>query len=187
MPKLTTLACAAVVGRDHERRNAEDLRGGEGVDVVAAAVGLDQERVAREVGEQAEFDLRVIGGEQDVARLGDEGGADAASEFGADGNILQIRIGGRKAAGGGSGLAEGSVQASGGGIDERGQSVDVGGLQLGELAVVENHAGDGMIFGESFQNIDSSRYGASFAVFHWLGQIQLVEENVAELLAESRC
>jgi len=46
-----------------------------------------------------------------------------ASEFGADGNILQIRIGGREASGGGAGLAEGGVQASGGGIDEGGESV----------------------------------------------------------------
>ena len=52
-----------------------------------------------------------------MAGLGDESGANAASEFGADGNILQIRIGGGKAPGGGSGLAEGGVQASGGGID----------------------------------------------------------------------
>ena len=133
------------------------------------------------MGEQAELDLRVIGREQDVARLGDEGGADAASKFGADGNILEIRIGGRKTAGGGSSLAEGSVQASGGGIDERGQRVDVGGLQLGELAVVEDHAGDGMLFGEIFQHVDSSGNCASLPVFEGFGEIQLIEENVAEL------
>ena len=154
MPKLTTLAARRWSARDHERRNAEDLRGGERVDVVAAAVGFDQQRIAREVSEQAQFDLRIIGGEQDVAGFGDEGGANAASEFGADGNVLQIGIGGGKPSGGGSGLAEGGVQASGGAVDERGQSVDVGGFQLGELAVVENHAGDGMVFGESFENID---------------------------------
>ena len=49
------------------------------MDVVAAAVGFDQQRIAREVGEQAEFDLRVVGGQQNVAGFGDEGGADAAS------------------------------------------------------------------------------------------------------------
>jgi hypothetical protein len=112
MPKLTTLAARRWSERNHERRNAEDLRGGKGVDVIASAVGLDQQWVAREVGEQAKFDLRIIGGEQNVARFGDEGGADAAAEFGADGNVLQVGIGGRKAPGGGSGLCESSVHSS---------------------------------------------------------------------------
>ncbi len=42
-----------------------------------------------------------------------------------------------------------------------------------------------MIFGESFENIDGGRYSAAFAVFHRLGQIQFVEENVAELLGRT--
>ena len=92
MPKLTTFAWPAMVGSDHKRRNPEDLRGGQGVNVVAAAVCFDQQRIAGEVREQAEFDLRIIGGEQDVAGLGDEGGANVAPEFGANGNVLQIRI-----------------------------------------------------------------------------------------------
>ncbi len=39
-------------------------------------------------------------------------------------------------------------------VDQRRQRVDVSGLQLGELAVVEDHAGNGMIFRQSFQHID---------------------------------
>src|SRR5580692_2550466 len=87
------LGLAPVVGCDHEWGHAEDLRGGQGVNVVATAVGFDEQRIARKMGEQTQFDLRIIGGEQNVTGLGDEGGADAAAEFGADGDILQIRIG----------------------------------------------------------------------------------------------
>ena len=174
-----------MIGGDHERRNAEDLRGGERVNVVAAAVGFDQQRVVREVREQAQFDLRIVGGEQNVAGFGDEGGANAAPEFGADGNVLQIRIRGRETSGGGSGLAEGGVHAPGCGIDQRGQCIDVSRFQFRELTVVENHAGDRMIFGQSFQYIDSGRYGAALAVFHRLGQIHAVEENVAQLLGRA--
>src|SRR3984885_9573484 len=180
--EVNDLGRASMLGRDHERRNPEDLRGSEGVDVVAAAVGFDQQRIAREVGEQAEIDLRKIGGEEHVAGLGDEGGANAASELGADGDVLQIRIGGRKASGSRAGLAEGGVQASAGAMDERGQRIDVGGLQFRELAIVEDHARDGMILGESFENIDGGRYNAAFAILYRLGQIHFVEQNVAELL-----
>ena len=151
------------------------------MDVVASAVGLDQERIAGEVGEQAKFDLRIIGGQKNVAGLGDEGSANAASEFGADGNVLEIRIRGRQTSRRGSGLAERGVEAAGGRVDERGQSVDVGGLQLGELTVIENHAGDGMFFREAFKHIDGGGDGASLAVFEGLREIQLVEENIAEL------
>src|SRR5207302_9460231 len=40
------LGLAAMVGGDREWRVTEDLRGGEGVDVVAAAVSFDQQRIA---------------------------------------------------------------------------------------------------------------------------------------------
>src|SRR3981081_4182759 len=102
-------------------------------------VGFAEQRIAREVSEQAEFDLRVVGGEQHMSGLGDEGGADAASEFGAGGNVLQIRIRGGETAGRGAGLAEGCVQASGGWIDENGKSIYISGLELGQLAVVEQN------------------------------------------------
>jgi len=36
MPEVDDFRLTAVVGRDHERRDSEDLRGGEGMDVVAA-------------------------------------------------------------------------------------------------------------------------------------------------------
>ena len=80
------------------------------MDVVAAAEGLDQQRVAREVRQQAQFDLRIVGGEQDVAGFGDEGGANSRAEFGADGNVLQIGIGRGEAAGRRAGLVESGVQ-----------------------------------------------------------------------------
>jgi len=81
-----------MIGRDHERRHAEDLRSSERVNVVAAAVGLNQQRVARKMSEQAQLDLRIVGGEQYVAGFGGEGGANAASKLGADRNILQVGI-----------------------------------------------------------------------------------------------
>ena len=114
-----------MIGGDHQRRHAEDLRGGEGVNVVAAAVGLHQQRVFREVGQQAEFDLGVVRGQQHVAGFDREGSANLAAQFGADGNILQIGIGRRQPSRGRAGLSERGVQAAGGRIQQRRQGIHV--------------------------------------------------------------
>ena len=124
------LGLAAMIGGDHQRRHAEDLRGGESVDVVAAAVGFDQQRIFREVSQQAQFDLRIVRGQQHVAGFDGEGGANLAAQFGADGNVLQIRIGRRQPSGRRAGLAEGGVQTAGGGIQQRGQSIHVSRLEF---------------------------------------------------------
>src|SRR5271155_1780748 len=106
-----------------------------------------------------------------MSRLGNKGGANPPPKSSADGNILQVGIGGRKTPRGGSGLSEGGVQALGCRTNERWQSVHVGGLQLGELAVIENHARDGKILGESLENVDGGRDGASPSVLDGLGQV----------------
>ena len=56
--------------------------------------------------QQAQFDLRVVGGEQLRAGGGGEGGANLAAQLGAGGNVLQIWIDGGEAAGGCCGLPE---------------------------------------------------------------------------------
>ena len=120
--------------------DAEDLGGGERVDVLAGAVGVEQQRVLREVRHQAQLDLRVVGGHEDVAGRGDEGGADLAADRGADGDVLQVGVGGGEASGGGADLVEGGVDAAFG-VGEVGKRVEVGALELGELAVLEDERG----------------------------------------------
>ena len=90
----------------------EDLGGGEGVDVFAGAVGVEQQRVLREVRHEAELDLRVVGGHEQVAGRGDEGFADFAADFGADGDVLQVGVDAGEAAGGGADLVERGVDAA---------------------------------------------------------------------------
>ena len=132
--------------------------------------------------EQPEFDLRIIRGEQHVAGLGGEGGANLAAQFRADRNVLQIRICRRQSSRRGAGLVEGGVQAAGRGTEQRRQRVDIGGLEFGKLAVLQHQARDFVVFGEAFEDIDRRRDRLAFAVLHRLGQVELVEENVAELL-----
>ena len=151
------------------------------MDVLAGAVGVEQERVLGEVGHEAELDLRVVGGHEQVAGGGDEGGADLAAEGGADGDVLQVGVGGGEAAGGGADLVEGGVDAAFG-VDELREGVEVGGLELGELAVFEDEGGDGVVLGELFEDVLRGGDDFAFAVLHGLGEEHLVEEDVAELL-----
>ena len=98
-------------------------------------------------------------------RLGDERGANLAAEFRAHGNVLQIRIGRTQAAGGGAGLAEAGVQAAGGGVDQPGQRVHVGGLELGDFAVFEDLARQFVHERQFGEHVGGGRAGLRSGVF----------------------
>ncbi len=66
------------------------------------------------------------------------------------------------------------------GLIRCGQRVDVGGLQFGELAIFEDHARDYVILRQRFEDVDGGGDGFAFAIFDGLGEVELVEENVAE-------
>ena len=98
--------------------------------------------VLRIVGQDAQLDLRVVGGEQLPAGLaGDERGADFAAFVGADRDVLQVRVAGAEPAGGGDDLVERRVNAARLGVDHRRQGVDVGALELRVLAVLDDLRG----------------------------------------------
>ena len=110
-----------------------------------------------------------------MAGFGCEGGADLAAKFSADGDVLQIRIGGRETARSSTGWVEGGVETAGDGADERWKSVDVSRFEFRELALFEHQTRGGVIGGEVLQYIDRGRYSFAFAVLHGLGQIQAIE------------
>ena len=60
------LGLAAHLGRDHFGEDAEDPRGGGGVDVDAGFERFQQARLAAERGDDAQLDLRVIRREQQI-------------------------------------------------------------------------------------------------------------------------
>ncbi len=63
-----------------------------------------------------------------------------------------------------------------------GQRVEVGALELLELAVLDDEGGDGVVLGELFEDVLRGGDDFALAVLHRLGQAHLVEEDVAELL-----
>ena len=70
--------------------------------------------------------------------VGSEGVADSSTEGCSDGDVLDVGVVRCESSGGGSGLVEGAVDASGGRVDHFRKRVGVGGLQLCEFAVSED-------------------------------------------------
>ena len=142
------------------------------------------ERVLGKMRQDAQLDLRIVGGKQHAARRRDERGADFAAQLGAHRNILQIRIRRAQAARRGARLAEARVQASRRGMDQPRQGVRIGGFQFRELAIFENFFGKVVDEGQLFQNFGGRRARFRRGSARRL-QIQLVEENFGELLRAS--
>lgn len=132
------------------------------------------------MGEDPQFDLRVVGGDKPACRgAGDEGGADLLPLLGADRDVLKIWIARGESAGGGDGLVEGRVDASRRWLDQQWQRIDVGALELGELAVLEEHPREGMARGELFEYLGIGAR-AGLRPLHDR-QAELVEQHRANL------
>jgi len=84
----------------------EDALGRAVVDVNPPLKRLDQGRITRQVRQHSKFDLRVVGGNQAMAGLGDERRTDVATERGPNRDVLKIRVLGRKPSGRGVGLVK---------------------------------------------------------------------------------
>jgi hypothetical protein len=87
------------------------------VNVGAVAEGLLERGDAGDMGEQAQLDLRIVGRDQFVSRLGDESLADLAAFLGADRDVLQIGIVRREPPGRGHRHAVAGMHPAGLGID----------------------------------------------------------------------
>ena len=161
------------------RLAAEDLLRGGGVHVLAAAEDLLEHLLARDVGQQPQLDLRVVGGDQPVALLGHEAGADLAAALGADRDVLEVGVVRREAAGGGGDLAEGGAQPAVV-ADEVGEGVEVGALELGQLAPLLDLADDLVLVADRLEHAGvGGEAGLAAALPR---QPQLLEQDLAELL-----
>ena len=158
--------------------DVEHLGGGRGVNVGAALEGVDQPGVLGEVGEHPQLDLRVVGGEQSPAFLGDEGATHLATVGGAHRHVLQVRRLARDAPGRGVGLFEGGVDATVG-PDQRRQRVGVGAAQLLDFAVAQEIFDDRVVVGHLLERVGVGRR-AGLRLLH-RDQPELLEQDGAQL------
>ncbi len=155
------------------------------MDVDAVLEGLAQRRDFGHLGQQPQFDLRIVGRHQLHAGRGDEGAADLAAFFGAHRDILQIRLGRRQPAGRGGGERVTGVHAVGGRVDVSRQRLGVCRAQLRHLPPVENLARQLVaLLGQFFEFARAGRPLAGLG-FRAARQVHLAEQNVAELLGRA--
>ena len=161
-------------------RHAEDDRRRLAVNVPALLEGRDERRVARQMGQEAQLDLGIVGRDQHRAGRGDEGTANGLAARRAHGDVLQVRVRGRQPSRGRPGLIEARVDAPGHRVDERRQGIDVGGFELRQLAVFDQQPGHLVPHrGELLQHLVVGR-GAGFRLLEDR-KLMLLEQHVPEL------
>src|SRR5205814_1084707 len=69
-----------------------DLRRHGCVDVLSLVEGLDEGRVAGEVGQETQLDLRVVGGDEHASGRCDERLTDFTPNLRADGDVLEVGV-----------------------------------------------------------------------------------------------
>ena len=108
------------------------------MDVGSAAESFDHMFIFAQMRHDAEFDLRIVGGEEDaVFIVGDECLADLTSQVVTDRDVLQVGVRRTQTAGRSHGLVEGSVHFTCPGPDQFGQGIDVCAQQLLQSAVLQ--------------------------------------------------
>ena len=159
--------------------DAEDLRGGRRVHVLAAREDLLQHRLVGHVREHAQLDLGVVGGDQHAALLGLEAAADLAAERRADRDVLHVRVGARQAARLGDRLQERGVDARAL-VDQLRQHVEVGLDQRRELAPALDLGHDLVLGADRLQHARVGREAGLAAAL--ARQAELLEQDLPQLL-----
>lgn len=118
-----------------------------------------------------------------MALGGDEAGAHRPAEVGPDRDVLQVRVGAGEPPGGRRRLVEGGVDAARLRVDQVGQRVEVGVLQLGQLAPGLDLLDDRVLVADLLEHAGVGREAGFAAPF--TGQPQVFEEDGADLLGRS--
>src|SRR3712207_9512649 len=113
------------------------------MDVEALAKGLYHVLIARQMGDDTQFYLTVVGREEKTTGLGDEAFAYFLAVIVTHGNVLQVGIARREAPRGRDGLGERGVAMARARADEPGERVEIGAEQLLKLEIIEYLGEDG--------------------------------------------
>jgi hypothetical protein len=123
----------------------ENLRSGPGMNILALPEGLQQHFILGEIGEDPQFDLRIVGRDDSPSLLRNEGLPNPVSFLGPDRDVLKVRVTGGEPAGGGHGLVIGGVNAARFRMNQFWEGIDIGGFEFGEISVTEDFQGKVML------------------------------------------
>ncbi len=158
-----------------------DLGSRGAVDILARKERFHHRGVATHVGHQAQFDLRIVGCQQNVARIGNESTAYLAAILGSDRDILKIGIGGGYTSGSRHGLVERRVDFSCPRIDKCRQCIDVGCQQLAQRSDLQDEIDNRILGAQFFQNLFRGRVRATLGAFCLGIYLQTVEQHLTHL------
>ena len=148
------------------------------MNIEIVAEGFAQLLDLRDLGQETQLDLRIVGGDELMAFDGDEGAPDLAPFFAADRNILQVRLGRREPAGGRGRQCVAGVDAVGRGIDVVRECLGIGRAELRHLPPIENLARQLVaLLGQFVEGARARGPGARLGLGP-AGQAKLSEENV---------
>ena len=137
--------------------------------------------VAGEMGHHSQLNLRIVGGEKELAFFRYEGLAYLLAIVTAHRDILQVRVARRKAPRGGNGLVEGRMDMSGLGVDQLGQRVHIGAEQLLHGAVLEDIVHHGAVLAQGFQHLFAGYILAGLGLLCLVAELQSFKEHLAHL------
>ncbi len=166
------------------QRNIIDGRRGGRVNILPGPESAQHAGILGHMRHDAQFDLRVVYGEQHIPGRGNKTIAHPPPLRSPDGDVLQIWIGRRQAARHRAGLAVRSMHASGLGIHDGRKGLDICGLKLGELPVFDDHVHDRMLAAERVQDIGRGRVVSACGLAPPVGRLEAQpgEEHIGQLL-----
>ena len=149
------------------------------MDILPGAEALNHLLIPRHVGQEAELNLGVIRIHQNPSRPGNEHLPNLRPQLGAHRDVLEVGFRGGQPSGGGDGVLKAGVNPPVPGND-LGQPFHIGGVELGQLAVLQNQVDNGVMGAEFLQHLGAGGVPC-LGLFH-RGQAQLLKENPAQLL-----
>ena len=148
------------------------------MDIHTITEGCAHSLILRDMGKDSQLDLAVVCIHQDTAGFGDKHLPDLRAQIGTDGDILQIRLGGRQPSGGRHQILEGGVDTA---IpaDLLDQPLSIGGFQFRQHPVIHDGRNDRVLGLQFFQHIGVGGI-AGLGLLH-RRQSQLVKKQFSQL------
>ena len=151
------------------------------MDVFAMLESCNQSGVARQMSEDPQIDLRIVGRQQHVIGLCHERPPDAAACLAAGWNILQVRIARAQPAGSRDRLMKGGMDPAGRRIDQLTERIRVGRLKFGQHPEFQQPPWQRMGAGQFLERIRIGRVPALALLDSFNREFQFGEQNLPQL------